>query len=67
MKTIDEIRLDNFELLITEAGSVSALAAKCGYEKPSYLYQIRNRSAVQNGKPKNIGNAMARKLEKIMM
>ena len=66
MKTIDEIRLDNFELLITEAGSVSALAAKCGYEKPSYLYQIRNRSAVQNGKPKNIGNAMARKLEKGM-
>lgn len=66
MKPISQTRLENLEILIDEAGSVTALAERCGYAKPNYIYQIRNQSAVQNGKPKNIGNAMARRLEEGM-
>lgn len=63
MKRISEIRLENMHKLIEEVGTVSELARLAGYKQPSYLYQIINQTAIQNGKPKNIGDKMARKLE----
>lgn len=66
MKTTSEIRLDNLNILVKEAGGVTELSKRTGYKQPSYLYQIINRTAVQNGKPKNIGAAMAKKLEQAM-
>ena len=66
MKPTAEIRLENLKLLVTEAGGVTELSKKAGYKQPSYLYQIINRTPVQNGKAKNIGTIMAAKLEKAM-
>ncbi|MCO6504746.1 MAG: helix-turn-helix transcriptional regulator [Snodgrassella sp.] len=63
MKLTSEIRLENLKLLVTEAGGVTELSKKAGYKQPSYLYQIINRTPVQNGKAKNIGAIMAAKLE----
>lgn len=62
-KTIQEIRLENFETLINEAGRVSELARRCGYDKPAYLYQVRGQNPKANGKPLQIGKRMAAKLE----
>lgn len=66
MKTIPEIRLNNFELLIREAGNVSELARRCGYQKPTYLYQIRAQQRKENGKTMQIGRQLAAKLEQAM-
>ncbi|MGS0922826.1 hypothetical protein ACR30T_05885 [Neisseria gonorrhoeae] len=66
MNFLAEIRLQNMKNLVEEAGSVAELAKRAGYAQPSYLYQIINQTAIQNGKPKNIGGAMARKLESAM-
>ncbi len=66
MNFLAEIRLENMKKLVEEAGSVAELAKRAGYAQPSYLYQIINQTAIQNGKPKNIGGAMARKLESAM-
>lgn len=66
MKLTSEIRLENLNLLVKEAGGVTELAKKAGYKQPSYLYQIINRTPVQNGKAKNIGSIMASKLEEAM-
>ena len=62
MKTMKEIRHDNLLLLIDEAGSTSELASKTGIAV-SYLLQIKNKNAIQNGKPKGIGDKIAAKLE----
>ena len=64
MRDIHEYRLENLKKLIAEVGSATELAKLAGYKQPSYLYQILNRTALQNGKPKNIGSNMARKLER---
>lgn len=66
MNFLAEIRLENMKRLVEEVGSVAELAKRAGYAQPSYLYQIINQTAIQNGKPKNIGGQMARKLEKAM-
>ena len=62
MKTMKEIRHDNLLLHIDEAGSTSELASKTGIAV-SYLLQIKNKNAIQNGKPKGIGDKIAAKLE----
>lgn len=62
MRPIKEIRHDNLLLLIEEAGSTSELANKTGIAV-SYLLQIKNKNAIQNGKPKGIGDKIAAKLE----
>ena len=62
MKTMKEIPHANVLLLIDEAGSTSELASKTGIAV-SYLLQIKNKNAIQNGKPKGIGDKIAAKLE----
>lgn len=59
-------RFENFELLIREAGGVSKLAQRCGYEKAAYLYQVRAKTVRPNGQQLQIGDRMAAKLEKGM-
>lgn len=65
MTIIKENRLANLKALADEIG-VPELAKRMGYNQPSYLYQILNQTAIQNGKPKNIGSNMARKIEMAM-
>lgn len=60
---IARIRLENLERLIAEnGGSLRALAdaASTSYDN---LWQIRNRSPLPSGAPRNVGNRLARKLE----
>lgn len=66
MKSVQENRFENFELLIREAGGVSKLARRCGYDKAAYLYQVRAKTVKPNGKQLQIGDRMAAKLEKGM-
>lgn len=63
MKSIQDIRRENFETLIQEAGSVAELARRSGYDKAAYLYQVRAQKVRPNGKPLQIGKRMAAKLE----
>ncbi|QHB18255.1 S24 family peptidase [Mannheimia pernigra] len=62
MNTVKENRYANFLLLIEEAGSVPRLEEKTGVTA-NYLRQIKNKNAIQNGKPKGIGDKIAAKLE----
>jgi len=55
MKTVQEIRFENFELLIKEAGTIAELARKTGYDKPAYLYQLRAQVVKPNGKALQLG------------
>lgn len=66
MKTVQQIRRENFEKLIAEAGSVAELARRSGYDKPAYLYQVRAEKERSNGKQLQIGRRMAAKLEQGM-
>jgi hypothetical protein len=73
--TVEEIRLDNLRLLIEEceavtvgnktyrAGSAAAIAAKCK-TSASYLSQILIRFRNPSGTTREVGTALARKLEK---
>lgn len=62
MRPLKEIRYDNLLRLIDEAKSTSDLANRTGIAV-SYLLQIKNKNAIQNGKPKGIGDKIAAKLE----
>lgn len=62
MSAIKENRYSNLLLLIEEAGSVSRLEGRTGVTA-NYLRQIKNKNAIQNGKPKGIGDKIAAKLE----
>lgn len=62
MSTVKENRYANLLLLIEEAGSVPRLEEKTGVTA-NYLRQIKNKNAIQNGKPKGIGDKIAAKLE----
>lgn len=66
MKPLHAIRLENLSILANEYGGCKELASYLGYSQPTYLYQLLNRTAVQNGKPKNMGNRMARKIEQAL-
>lgn len=63
MKSAAEIRLENLEKLVAQAGSADALAKAAGMS-PEYISQIRNR-AIDNktGRERNLGNQAARRLE----
>lgn len=64
MKTIDEIRRENLLLAIERHKTITALAEKAGVSA-AYLSQIKNRTPEsKTGKPKGMGDAMARKLER---
>ena len=65
MLKINQIRLNNLEALIAEAGSAAKLARAAGTNS-SYLSQVRNQLPTKKGTPRSIGNELAEKLEKAM-
>ncbi|WP_143148402.1 hypothetical protein [Nitrosospira sp. Nsp11] len=63
MKTIEEIRYENFLILVEEAGNVARFAERM---KKSYgqFSQLKNKSPEsKTGKPKEIGSKQAREME----
>lgn len=64
-REIHQIRRENLELLIAEAGSASELARLSG-TSPSYLSQVRHQLPAKNGSPRVIGVELAQKLEHAM-
>ncbi|STZ76651.1 imidazoleglycerol-phosphate dehydratase HisB [Bergeriella denitrificans] len=60
--------LTNLLLLIEEAGSLSKLARRCGYDKSASLSQLKRRLEAQSGEEnaRGIRNSLARKLEEAM-
>lgn len=63
MKTAEELRRENLELLVEQFGSLRALADAIE-TNPAYLSQVRNALPESStGKPKEIGAALARRLE----
>ncbi|PLX61082.1 S24 family peptidase [Sedimenticola selenatireducens] len=58
----EQIRLQNLELLITEAGSAVKLARLVGTNS-SYLSQLRNQMPTKKGTPRRVGDNLAVKLE----
>lgn len=63
VKTIEEIRYENFLILVEEAGNVARFAERM---KKSYgqFSQIKNKSPEsKTGKPKEIGSKQAREME----
>lgn len=66
MKSSNEIRLTNLEVLVKEAGTQEKLASAAGISR-IYLNQLLKRSTASvSGKVRNIGNSTARKLETAM-
>jgi transcriptional regulator with XRE-family HTH domain len=63
MKTSKEIRLTRLEQLISEFGTIEAVAEKSG-TAPQYLSQIRNGVKSSTGTARGVGDSLARKLEK---
>jgi hypothetical protein len=70
MNTNDDIRRRNFELLLAECGgedrgAAARLAALTGVA-PALISQIKAATPHPSGRPRGIGDATARKLEKGM-
>jgi hypothetical protein len=64
MSPISEIRLANLEALVKEHGTLDEVAG-LGGSSSVYLSQLRNQAVdVKTGKVREMGNAMARRLEK---
>ena len=64
MKTIDVIRHENLLQLIGEAGSVQAVATRAG-KSNAQISQLKTRSVHSGtGKPRSVGDLLARELEK---
>lgn len=64
MRTVQEIRLSNFKLLLAEAGGQTELKQRTTVPGP-YISQL-DRGVLQKGKPRSIGDVTARKLERGM-
>jgi SOS-response transcriptional repressor LexA len=60
-----QIRLQNLEILIAEAGSGLNLARKA-QTSGSYLSQVRRQLPTAKGTPRNVGDELANKLEQAM-
>ena len=61
----EQLRLDNLERLVAEAGSAVALA-RLAQTSDSYLSQIRNQLTTAKGTPRGVGDGLAAKLEQAM-
>lgn len=61
----EQIRVQNLELLITEAGTAAKLARIVGTNS-SYLSQVRNQMPTRKGTPRGVGDDLAEKLERGM-
>jgi len=59
----EQVRLNNLEILIAEAGSATKVAQLAGTSE-SYLSQVRRKMLTQSGTPRGLGNELAAKLEK---
>ena len=62
---LNQVRLRNLEILISEAGSAAKLARAAGTNS-SYLSQVWNQLPTKKGTPRSIGDELAEKLEKAM-
>lgn len=61
----EQVRLNNLEILVSEAGSAAALA-RLANTNDSYLSQIRRQLTTRKGTPRGVGNGLAAKLEQAM-
>ena len=62
---IKQIRLRNLRILIGEAGTIANLA-RLSNTAPAYLSQILNSLPTSTGRPRSVGDKLARKLEQAM-
>lgn len=62
MDQIADIRHRNLLVLIEEAGSAAELARKTGVQA-AYISQVKNRTPTPSGRPRGIGDDIARQLE----
>ena len=62
---IKQIRLRNLRILIGEAGTIANLA-RLSKTAPAYLSQILNSLPTSTGRPRSVGDKLARKLEEAM-
>ncbi|NHC63198.1 hypothetical protein [Paenalcaligenes suwonensis] len=66
MKSVSEIRLENLETLVKQAGTADSLAERAGLSHV-YVSQIRSRAIdAKTGKPRNLGSVASRKIEEGM-
>lgn len=65
MKTAQQIRMDNFRLLLDEAGSQAELHRRTKVPQP-YINQLAKGTKLASGKERSLGDDTARKLEKGM-
>lgn len=65
VKTASAIRLENFEDLVREAGSLAELARRAE-TNPIYLSQLRSQATTRKGTKRGIGDQLARRLESAM-
>jgi len=61
----EQVRLQNLELLIAEAGSAAKLARLVGTNS-SYISQVRHQMPTKKGTPRGLGDDLAEKLERGM-
>jgi len=59
----EDIRLNNLEILIAEAGSATRLAQLAGTSE-SYISQVRRKMRTAKGTPRGIGDELSSRLEK---
>lgn len=62
---IKQIRLRNLRSLIAESGTIANLA-RMSETAPAYLSQILNSLPTSTGKPRSVGDKLARKLEQAL-
>jgi len=62
---IKQIRLCNLRSLIAESGTIAKLA-RLSETAPAYLSQILNSLPTSTGKPRSVGDKLARKLEQAL-
>jgi len=62
---IKQIRLRNLRMLVREAGTIANLA-RLSSTAPAYLSQILNSLPTSTGRPRSVGDKLARKLESAM-
>ena len=61
----EDIRLNNLEILIAEAGSATKLAQRAGTSE-SYISQVRRKMRTAKGTPRGIGDELSARLETAM-
>lgn len=61
----EDIRLNNLEILIAEAGSATKLAQRAGTSE-SYISQVRRKMRTAKGTPRGIGDELSSRLEQGM-